>query len=177
MKRGLCYHGWPYTHHSTPQDIRHHLPPAHWRAVSKTYERNNAMETALRPHISRHEDEETFSFFGSLTWFKATGEQTGGSLGLIEHAVPPGAGSPWHVHHNEDESFYILEGEILFIVGDEQERVTAGPGTFVFGPRNVPHGFRNDSASPARMLLQVTPAGFEQFALSLSESAPESGFG
>jgi quercetin dioxygenase-like cupin family protein len=135
------------------------------------------METALRPFASSREEEETLTFFGCLTWFKATGEQTGGALGLIEHIVPPGAGSPWHVHHNEDESFYVIEGEILFIVGDQQKRLTAGAGTFVFGPRNVPHGFRNDSASPARMLLQVTPAGFEQFALSLSEPAPESGFG
>lgn len=135
------------------------------------------METAVRPYASHRDDGETLSFFGSLTWFKATGEQTGGTLGLIEHLVPPGAGSPWHVHHNEDESFYVLEGEILFIVGEEQQRITAGPGTFVFGPRNVPHGFRNDGSAPARMLLQVTPAGFEQFALTLSEPAPGTGFG
>jgi quercetin dioxygenase-like cupin family protein len=109
-------------------------------------------------------------------WIKATGEQTGGALGLIEHIVPPGAGSPWHVHHNEDESFYVIEGEILFIVGEEQQRLTADPGTFVFGPQDIPHGFRNDSAAPARMLLEVTPAGFEQFALALAEPAPASGF-
>jgi quercetin dioxygenase-like cupin family protein len=139
-------------------------------------ERKNRMETALRPYANHHEEGEKLSFFGSLTWIKATSEQTGGALGLIEHIVPPGAGSPWHVHHNEDESFYIIEGEILFIVGEEQQRITAGAGTFVFGPRDIPHGFKNASAVPARMLLQTTPGGFEQFALALAEPAPASGF-
>ncbi len=135
------------------------------------------METALRPYASHRDEGETLSFFGSLIWVKATSEQTGGALGLIETIVPPGADSPWHVHHNEDESFYVIEGEILFIVGEEQQRLTAGPGTYVFGPRDIPHGFRNASSAPARMLLEVIPAGFEQFALTLSEPAPESGFG
>lgn len=131
------------------------------------------METALRPYASRRDDTEPLSFFGCLTWFKATSEQTGGALGLIEHTVPPGAGSPWHLHHNEDESFYVLEGEILFIVGEDRQRIGAGPGTFVFGPRDVPHGFRNGSSAPARMLLQVTPGGFEHFALTLARPASE----
>jgi quercetin dioxygenase-like cupin family protein len=137
------------------------------------------MDTMLRPFASPSEDGDAFTFFGSLTWFRATGDQTGGALGLIEHIVPPGAGSPWHVHHNEDESFLILDGEILFLVGQEQQRITAGSGTFVFGPRNIPHGFRNDGSAPARMLLQVTPAGFEQFAATLCEPAsqPASGSG
>ena len=135
------------------------------------------MVTALRPFSIAHDDVEKLSFFGCHIWIKATDEQTGGALGLIEQIVPPGAGSPWHMHHNEDESFYVMEGEILFIVGDGQQRNTAGPGTFVFGPRDIPHGFRNDSSAPARMLLQVTPAGFEQFALTLSQPAPDSGFG
>jgi quercetin dioxygenase-like cupin family protein len=129
------------------------------------------METAIRPYFSSLHDAETFNFFGSLTWFRATGEQTGGALGLIEHSVPPGADSPWHVHHNEDESFYVIEGEIEFIVGEDHQHITAGPGTFVFGPRNIPHGFRNAGSTPARMLLQVTPAGFEQFALALAHPA------
>ncbi len=135
------------------------------------------MKTAVRPYASHRDEGEKLVFFQSLTWMKATGEQTAGALGLIEHLVPPGAGSPWHVHHSEDESFYVIEGEILFIVGNEQQRITAGPGTFVFGPRDIPHGFTNDGSAPARMLLQVTPAGFEQFVLTQAEPAPDSGFG
>lgn len=134
------------------------------------------MKAAVRPYASHRDEGEKLSFFGSLTWMKAIGEQTGGVLALIEHVVPPGAGSPWHVHHNEDESFYVIEGEILFIVGDEQQRLTAGPGTYVFGPRDIPHGFLNGSSAPVRMLLEVTPSGFEQFVLALAEPAPASGF-
>ncbi len=134
------------------------------------------MQTPLRPYAIHRAEGEKLSFFGSLAWIKATGEQTGGALALIEHVIPPGAGSPWHVHHNEDESFYVIEGEILFIIGDEQQRITADPGTYVFGPREIPHGFRNDGSEPARMLLETTPAGFEQFVLALAEPAPASGF-
>src|SRR5437764_4964779 len=134
------------------------------------------METALRPFAAAHDEAEARSFFGCLIWVKATGEQTGGALALIDQVVPPGAGSPWHLHRNEDESFYVVEGEILFIVGDEQQRITAGPGTFVFGPREIPHGFRVAGSSPARMLIEATPAGFEHFVLALSEPAPASGF-
>jgi mannose-6-phosphate isomerase-like protein (cupin superfamily) len=134
------------------------------------------METARRPYAIHREEGETLSFFGSLTWIKATGEQTGGAFCLIEHLMPPGEEIPWHLHHNEDESFYVIEGEVLFIVGEEQQRITAGPGTFVFGPREIPQGFRVAGSSPARMLVEATPAGFEHFVLALSKPAPESGF-
>ncbi|HXT35299.1 MAG TPA: cupin domain-containing protein [Chloroflexota bacterium] len=133
------------------------------------------METALRPFAATHDAAEARSFFGCHIWVKATGEQTGGTLALIDQIVPPGAGSPWHLHRNEDESFYVIEGEILFIVGEDQHRITAGPGTFVFGPRGIPHGFRNAGPTPARMLLEVTPAGFERFALALATPSPDSG--
>jgi quercetin dioxygenase-like cupin family protein len=134
------------------------------------------METALRPYAIHRAEGETFSFFGGLTWVKATGTQTGGAFALIEQLMPPGVESPWHRHHNEDESFYVVEGEVLFIVGEEQQRITARPGTLVFGPREIPHGFRVQGSSPARMLIEATPAGFEHFVLALAEPAPASGF-
>jgi quercetin dioxygenase-like cupin family protein len=135
------------------------------------------METALRPYAIHRDEGEPLSFFGALTWIKATGAQTGGAFGLIEQLMPPGVESPWHRHHNEDESFYVIEGEVLFIIGDEgQQRIAAGPGTYVFGPREIPHGFRVAGASPARMPIEATPAGFEHFVLALSEPAPASGF-
>lgn len=133
------------------------------------------METALRPYAIHRDDGEKLSFLGALTWMKATGEQTGGVLALIEQIVPPGASVPWHLHHNEDESLYVIEGEILIIVGEEQQRISAGPGTYVLGPRGIPQGFRNDGPAPARMLLECTPAGFERFVLAVSEPAPASG--
>jgi quercetin dioxygenase-like cupin family protein len=100
-------------------------------------------------------------FLDSLLIVKATGEQTGGAFGLIDNVMPPGD-SPYHVHHNEDEAFYI---------GDE--RIKAEPGTWVYGPREVPHGFRIEGDSLARMLLLNTPAGFEQFLVEAGEPAKE----
>jgi len=132
------------------------------------------METALRPRALDRDAGETLWFFGGCTWLKATSEQTGGAYGLVEQLMPPGSGSPWHLHHAEDESFYVLEGTMTFLVGDE--RITAGPGTYVFGPRGIPHGFRVEGDSPARMLLMATPAGFEEFVLALGERATAPGF-
>ncbi len=132
------------------------------------------MKTTIRPFALDRDEGEELWFFGTRTWIKATGEQTGGAFGLIEHLIPPGGGSPWHLHHDEDESFYVVEGQMTFICGDE--RITAGPGTFVYGPREIPHGFRVEGTAPARLLLLATPGGFDQFVLALSEPAQGSGF-
>jgi quercetin dioxygenase-like cupin family protein len=84
------------------------------------------------------------------------GEQTGGAFGLIDNLMPAGFASPYHVHRNEDESFYVVEGEMTFCVGEE--RVEAEAGAFVYGPRGVPHGFEVEGTAPARILLQNHPA-------------------
>ena len=132
------------------------------------------METTLRPRALDRDAGNTLWFFGGRTWVKATAEQTGGAYGLIEQVMPPGSGSPWHLHHAEDESFYVVEGEMLFFVGDE--RISAGPGGYVFGPRGIPHGFKIVGEHPARFLLMATPGGFEGFVLELAEPATGPGF-
>jgi quercetin dioxygenase-like cupin family protein len=112
-------------------------------------------------------------FLGTPTRLRATAAQTGGALGLIEEVLPPGFESPYHVHAVEDESFYLLEGEMTFVYGrrGEEEALRAGPGAFVFLPRGIPHGFRAEGPSPARVLLLVTPGGFEGFVATLSQPA------
>jgi steroid delta-isomerase-like uncharacterized protein len=77
--------------------------------------------------------------------------------------MPVGFASPYHTHQREDESFYVLRGEVAFICGGKW--VKAGPGTYVYGPRQVPHGFKVVGTSPAHMLLMCAPAGFERFVL------------
>jgi len=95
---------------------------------------------------------------------RATGEGTGGSFSLVEHwEMPPGFASPYHTHRREDESFYVLEGRVAFVCGGEW--LVAGPGSFVFGPRDVPHGFKAIGDQPVRMTILCTPAGFEHFVL------------
>ena len=103
---------------------------------------------------------------GQPIWFlsnrmtvKAAAETTGGAFGLLESVIAPGFSPPLHVHHREDESFWVLEGELTMRCGDQTFR--AGPGAFVFLPRDVPHTFVVESDSPARMLTLLTPGGGE----------------
>ena len=103
-------------------------------------------------------------FAGSLLTYKTTGDQTHGHLAVAEVRAPQGAGSPRHRHRDEDEAWYILDGELTFWLGDEVCTGTAG--AFVFGPRGITHRFRVDSAE-ARFLLFLTPAGFEDFTAGL----------
>lgn len=117
------------------------------------------METAVRPYANHRDEGEHLSFLGTSTWMRATGEQTGRLLAVFEQLIPPGVGVPWHLHHNEDESLYVIDGEILFIVGDEQKRISAGPGTYVFGPRGIPHGFRNDGPHQCVCCLNIRRRG------------------
>jgi len=87
-------------------------------------------------------------------------EESGGAVSMIETRPAPGTGPSLH-HHDFDEAFYVLEGQLVFQLRDEL--VTAGPGDLVFAPRGVPHTFANLSDSPARQLIVCTPAGFERY--------------
>jgi quercetin dioxygenase-like cupin family protein len=96
---------------------------------------------------------------GSLMQIKARAENTGGSLAVLEgHFFEEGYGPPLHVHSREDESMYVLEGEIRFRIGDDE--FVAGPGSWVWQPRGTPHSFRVESAG-ARALVVFTPGGLE----------------
>jgi steroid delta-isomerase-like uncharacterized protein len=112
--------------------------------------------------------EAAFRFLGLPTQIRATAESTNGAFGLVDNwDMPPGFASPYHMHHREDESFYVVKGEIAFVIDGKWQRV--GPGAFLFGPRDIPHGFKVVGDKPAQMLLQATPGGFEQFVLELGQ--------
>ncbi|MBV9000997.1 MAG: cupin domain-containing protein [Solirubrobacterales bacterium] len=96
---------------------------------------------------------------GALMRIRARAADTGGAIGLVEGNFYEGFGPPLHIHHREDEGMLTLEGEITFRQGDRE--FTAGPGTLVWCPREVPHAFKVMSPS-ARALVIVTPAGFEE---------------
>ena len=97
---------------------------------------------------------------GPLT-FKVRGEQTGGRLTALENEIAPGDGPPLHTHANEDESWYVIEGELRFRLGEELSSAPAG--SFVFVPRGTPHCFQNVGHSPARILVMFNPSGMERF--------------
>ena len=111
-----------------------------------------------------------FSAVGDVYRILATGAQTGGVYTLAESRVPPGGGPPPHIHHREDESFFVLEGEITFTLGDQ--KVVGKAGSFIQGPRGIPHAFKNESQAPARMLIHITPPGFENFLVEIAQPVP-----
>jgi mannose-6-phosphate isomerase-like protein (cupin superfamily) len=99
--------------------------------------------------------------FGPVTMLvRASAETTGGAFAAIEE-VPPLADTPRHVHANEDELFYILDGEHVIECGDEEFRV--GPGGVVFAPRGVPHSQRRVVTGVGRLLILLSPPGLEGF--------------
>ena len=115
---------------------------------------------------------------GDVYTFLVTGAESGGAYFAMDALVPPGGGPPPHIHANEDETFYIVEGECSIRLGDET--VTAGAGDFVNVPRGIVHSFRNEAATPMRMILTFSPSGIEKFfeetldpALDLNQAPPD----
>ncbi|HVP03844.1 MAG TPA: quercetin 2,3-dioxygenase [Solirubrobacteraceae bacterium] len=133
---------------------------------------SGAAQDTLVPITQGPGEGEHLWFFGGLTTIKADGGETGGRVLVTEQLMPRGSGSPLHVHHNEDEWFYVLEGELTIWVDGTTH--VAGAGSFVFGPRDIPHTFVVSSGQ-ARFLLVTEPAGFEGFVRALADpaSAPE----
>jgi uncharacterized protein (TIGR02246 family) len=120
----------------------------------------------IRQPYLKTSQEIDFQFFGAPTVLHATGDATDSRFCLLESvSMPPGLASPYHTHHNEDEAFYVIDGNIAFVC--DGQWLNAGPGTWVFGPRDIPHGFKVAGSTPARMLLMCSPAGFEKFVLEL----------
>src|SRR6187397_2812699 len=103
---------------------------------------------------------EAFWLLGMLQTIKIGKDDTAGAYGLLEIVVPEGVGSPWHVHPEEDEWFYVLEGEMTFWVGDT--RLSLPAGSFAFGPKGVPHTFFAETDG-AKALIGFQPFLFEGF--------------
>lgn len=93
---------------------------------------------------------------------KVSGTETGGAFSIVEHPLEPGVlGAPPHTHSNEDETSFVIEGEIGVLIGEEEFR--AGPGSYVLKPRGDVHAFWNAGTEPARILEIISPAGFERY--------------
>jgi len=88
----------------------------------------------------------------------------------MEALVPPGGGPPPHIHTREDETFYVLAGQIEVLLGEET--VAAGPSDFVNVPRGTVHRFRNTGTETARMIITCVPAGLERWFEETLERAP-----
>jgi len=114
-----------------------------------------------------------FALTGDHYQVIATPAETAGTFFAIEATVTPGGGPPPHVHANEDESFYVIEGELELWVAGKLQKLRAGE--CAFGPRNVPHRFQNNTASPVRVLIQVFPGRSGRFFAEVARPLPADG--
>jgi mannose-6-phosphate isomerase-like protein (cupin superfamily) len=94
---------------------------------------------------------------GNVEFLARTADTPRFTFGIIDFA--PGRALEAHVHEDEDDAFYILDGELTFVLGEDD--VAAPAGTFVLVPPGVEHGFRNDGEAPVRILNIHAPAGFD----------------
>jgi quercetin dioxygenase-like cupin family protein len=117
--------------------------------------------TPVAPIALRRYEGEALWAFGALMTIKASAEATDGRVSVHEQLASRGTGSPLHVHRREDEWFYVIEGQLTFWVGGEV--IEAPAGSFVYGPRDIPHTFEVASEE-ARFLVVTEPAGFDRFA-------------
>lgn len=120
--------------------------------------------------ISKPGEGRTIAVVGDVYRFLATGEETAGRYALWEALVLPGGGPPAHTHSREDEGFYVLEGEIVFLVGDKRMALSAG--MFANMPVGIEHAFKNESSKPARMLISIAPAGLEKMFFEVGVPLP-----
>jgi mannose-6-phosphate isomerase-like protein (cupin superfamily) len=117
---------------------------------------------------------ERLVFGGVTVLVRASAEATGGAFTLFEE-VAPLADTPAHVHENEDELFYALEGEHIIRVGDDELHLR--PGGLAFAPRGVPHAQRRVVPHVGRMLILTSPAGLEGFFRELAQADREGTLG
>ena len=99
------------------------------------------------------------------------GSDTNGTLAVVESHDVQGGGPPPHIHHREDETFQIIEGEYEFSVGGKTLRAT--PGTTLFAPRGIPHTYRCTSPNGGKLSVVLTPSGFENFFAEIGAMSPQ----
>lgn len=128
----------------------------------------NAHEVGA-PYARRMDRESSVVYMDCLFSVLAGSDDNGGRFGLIEMIAPRGREPSRHLHHTDDEGFYVLEGDVTFYVGDETYR--ASPGTFVFLPHGVPHSYFFES-DMVRMLSIIAPGGLEGHFQNASFSEP-----
>ena len=127
------------------------------------------MSVQSRPYIMQADEGQAFWFAGALMQLKASGDQTEGRFAFLDQRVPGNYAAPFHIHHVEDEAWYVLEGEIIFFCGEET--FEARSGSWVFLPKDIPHAFKVGAAG-GRLLTFSAPAEFAKFVEAAGEPAP-----
>jgi quercetin dioxygenase-like cupin family protein len=123
----------------------------------------------LKPLVVRGDEGEAHWFYGNLAVLKTTADDTARQLTIVEVTAPPGLELPLHVHRRDDEGFWILEGNVTFVVGGSTIRAHAGD--YVFGPRDIPHRYTVGN-NGCRMLFIMVPGGLEDLIRETGQPAP-----
>jgi quercetin dioxygenase-like cupin family protein len=114
---------------------------------------------------------QAFWFLNTLTINKVRSDDSQGQLSIVDHRVPAGFAPPPHIHQASDEALLVLDGQFEGFCGDQAWR--AGPGSLVYLPHGIPHGFTVSAAGPGRIIVVVSPGGFDQFVAAVGEPAPD----
>lgn len=129
-------------------------------------EKLNYFDDALASGTS---GKEALIWLGELAIIHITGKETDGRYAVVELYATKEGVAPWHIHHSEDEAFYIIDGEMTIYVGDKA--IKGKPGDFIFAPKDVPHMYTVDTPGHARVMMVFSPAGFEDFVRATSVPA------
>jgi mannose-6-phosphate isomerase-like protein (cupin superfamily) len=124
-------------------------------------------------HVRPAEGRRSLRVFGELVTCKVTSDQTGGAYSLFEVTTQPGEGPPPYIHHREDESFYVLEGEYEFLVDGRTFKVEAG--SLLYVPRGALQAHKNVGKGVGRMLLTQTPGGLYEWFFERAGRRPADG--
>ncbi len=127
-----------------------------------------AQKTGLEPVAVPTGEGEARWWGDGLAEVKATAATTGGQMTILEITEPPNKEAPLHVHHEEEEAFWILDGSATFEVGDQT--IEARAGDYLLGPRDIPHRYTTGPEG-CRMLFIFTPGGFEELLRAVSQPA------
>jgi quercetin dioxygenase-like cupin family protein len=125
----------------------------------------------MQPILSLSDSPVTLNVLGIPMIIRIHGRDTGGVLSVVESHDVAGGGPPLHIHHREDETFQILEGDYEWTVGGDS--FTASKGTTIFAPRGIPHTYRCLDPGQGRLMCVITPSGFEGFFEEISAMNPE----
>lgn len=120
-------------------------------------------------YVASVQDTEAVWFIGCLATIPASGAQTGGKVAVVEFTHPAGFATPQHMHNNEDEAFYVLEGAMRGYCGEHTWHATRG--SFVWLPRGIPHGYAVEGEETLRTLAITLPSGFDRFVVEAGEPA------
>jgi quercetin dioxygenase-like cupin family protein len=126
-----------------------------------------------QPYVFGPEDGPAHWFVNNRAIIKASASQTGGQFGLVEMRLGPGHSPPLHIHNAEDESLWVLEGQLTVQCGESTFK--AGPGSFIYTPRGVPHTFKIEGDILPRLLVLFVPGGGEGFFIDAGRAAEGEG--